>query len=58
MQLSALGHIVKKTDPVSVKNPDTDEIHVPWGTMAEELKALGLINGNDDLINNEENEDE
>lgn len=41
----------KKQDPVSVKDPDTDEILIPWGTMEEELKALGLINANDKLIN-------
>lgn len=41
----------QKTEPVSVKDPDTDEIHVPWGTMEEELKALGLINANDEVIN-------
>lgn len=41
----------QKTERVSVKDPDTDEIHVPWGTMEEELKALGLINANDEAIN-------
>lgn len=41
----------QKTEPVSVKDPDTDEILVPWGTMEEELKALGLINANERIIN-------
>jgi len=45
--------VKKKQEQVSVKDPDTDEIHVPWGTMTEELIALGLINANDHLINNE-----
>jgi hypothetical protein len=43
--------VKQKTEPVSVKDPDTDEIYAPWGTMEEELKALGLINANDHLIN-------
>lgn len=41
----------QKTEPVSVKDPDTDEIHVPWGTMEEELKYLGLINADERIIN-------
>ncbi len=41
----------KKPEPVSVKDPDTDEILVPWGTMEEELISLGLINANDEVIN-------
>lgn len=48
----------KKAEMVSVKDPDTDEIHVPWGTMEEELKALGLINANDTVINNNGADDE
>ena len=41
----------QKTEPVSVKDPDTDEILIPWGTMEEELKALGLINATEEEIN-------
>lgn len=48
----------KKAEMVSVKDPDTDEIFVPWGTMEEELRALGLINGNDHLINSKGTDDE
>lgn len=53
-QSSAWGLIVKTTNPkpnkadrVSVKDPDTDEVHVPWGTMHEQLVELGLINAED-----------
>lgn len=43
--------MTKKPDPASVKDPETDEIFVPWGTMEEELIKLGLINGNEGEIN-------
>lgn len=41
----------KKPEPALVKDPDTDEILVPWGTMRDELISLGLINANDEEIN-------
>lgn len=41
----------QKPEFKSVKDPDTDEIFVPWGTMEEELVALGLINAQDKEIN-------
>lgn len=41
----------KQNKEVSVKDPDTDEIFVPWGTMHEELIALGLINAGEKEIN-------
>ena len=47
--------MTKKPDPVSVKDPDTDEIFVPWGTMEEELVSLGLINTKDKEINTQHN---
>lgn len=43
--------MTKKNDHVSVKDPDTDEILIPWGTMEEELKSLGLINADEKVIN-------
>jgi len=43
--------VKQKTEPVSVKDPDTDEIFVPWGTMEEKLKSLGLINVDERIIN-------
>lgn len=48
----------KKQEEVLVKDPVTDEILVPWGTMQDELIALGLINSNDQLINSEGNEND
>jgi hypothetical protein len=45
------GQVKQKTEPVSVKDPDTDEILIPWGTMEEELKNLGLINASEEEIN-------
>ena len=41
----------QKAKLVSVKDPDTDEVFVPWGTMEEELKSLGLINADERIIN-------
>jgi hypothetical protein len=43
--------VKQKTELVSVKDPDTDEILIPWGIMEEELKALGLINVDEEEIN-------
>lgn len=41
----------KKPEPPPIKDPDTDEVLVPWGTMHEQLISLGLINANDKEIN-------
>jgi hypothetical protein len=43
----------KKLPEVPVKDPETDEILVPWGTMHDELIALGLINATDEEINDD-----
>jgi hypothetical protein len=47
--------VKQKTEPVSVKDPDTDEILIPWGTMEEELVSLGLINAKEKEINMQHN---
>lgn len=41
----------KKGEEAPVKDPETDEILVPWGTMLDELVELGLINGDEGEIN-------
>lgn len=32
----------KKTEDKPIKDPHTDEILVPWGTLEDKLKELGL----------------
>jgi hypothetical protein len=44
--LIAMKKTKTKERPLT-KDPVTDEILIPWGTMMDQLKELGLINEND-----------